>query len=437
MNVPITSQSINVMINHVIFLYSIFTTSLWVSILFLAFSPRSYLYFEVVFFDNKFEVLKVGLTFLSIELFYLIKQLFILDFSYFKHGPPGTIKESLESLQVTLYSFFKFQIFFVTNFETIVEEVIYSCFIFTKTALTSSWITLSFVILNLSYSVRVSFLEIGAFEILYILLFLFGPSETWIRRLSFSINFYISTYFKHLMKDRFVPVCMKLVDSFFKLLFLFIINVETLIEKIIYPCFIFIKMIVTSSLVTISYVILGPRYFVIFLSLYMLLLYFIDIYNIPIILNFIHGGTIKEGPVIDCMECLKSFCYETDKFKSENDETKWCQSCQMNYFKKNFKNWTSGNIQIDNYIQKNQLEKINDPKYTIFEWIHFFNIYNVEKIENYDRSCKLYSAMWRDGPLYYDFNKRIYKRKSNRKVGLRLLENLNKSLNITEFLSEV
>src|SRR6266487_3496914 len=53
-----------------------------------------------------------------------------------------------------------------------------------------------------------------------------------------------------------------------------------------------------------------------------------------------------------------------------NVEYKWCKSCQINYLKENFTNWTSGNEKIDNLIQEIQL-KVNDYKDIIFEWIPY------------------------------------------------------------------
>ena len=34
----------------------------------------------------------------------------------------------------------------------------------------------------------------------------------------------------------------------------------------------------------------------------------------------------------------------------------WCQSCNAKRFQQNFKNWTSGNHDIDEYIQNSQLK---------------------------------------------------------------------------------
>jgi hypothetical protein len=43
----------------------------------------------------------------------------------------------------------------------------------------------------------------------------------------------------------------------------------------------------------------------------------------------------------------------------------------------------------------------------------------------------MYSAIWKDGPLYYNFNKNEYTRDSNKKVTLKCLQN---SQNTTELL---
>ncbi|UZO14441.1 uncharacterized protein OCT59_005898 [Rhizophagus irregularis] len=67
----------------------------------------------------------------------------------------------------------------------------------------------------------------------------------------------------------------------------------------------------------------------------------------------------------------------------------------------------------------------------------------VSYIDNYCKTCEIgkggfatvYSAIWMDGPLRYDYNKKEYKREPNKEV---VLKCLNNSQNITdEFLSEV
>lgn len=47
-----------------------------------------------------------------------------------------------------------------------------------------------------------------------------------------------------------------------------------------------------------------------------------------------------------------------------------CKSSQMDYFRKNFTNWTSENKKIDNLIQEIQLKSIWKSD-IIFEWISF------------------------------------------------------------------
>src|SRR5436305_6058887 len=94
---------------------------------------------------------------------------------------------------------------------------------------------------------------------------------------------------------------------------------------------------------------------------------------------------------------------------------KWCRSCQVNNFKKNFKNWTSKNENIDSIIRNMQL-KINEWNDIVFEWIPYSRFKDVK------RTCKgadfdSYSAIWKNGPLIYDYeNKRKYVRDPNKKI---------------------
>ncbi|GES73448.1 kinase-like domain-containing protein [Rhizophagus clarus] len=57
--------------------------------------------------------------------------------------------------------------------------------------------------------------------------------------------------------------------------------------------------------------------------------------------------------------------------KYENSYSKWCQACQINYFKNNFTNWTSGNEKIDDLIQEEQLKYGGHGHGTVFEWIPY------------------------------------------------------------------
>src|ERR1044072_7626195 len=86
-------------------------------------------------------------------------------------------------------------------------------------------------------------------------------------------------------------------------------------------------------------------------------------------------------------------CYK----KYTNTDYKWCEPC---YLKSNFTNWTSGNEKVDDFIQKKQLE-INHYSDAVFEWIPY-NQFKVIKEISKNTFATIYSALWKDGPLFYD-----------------------------------
>ena len=113
--------------------------------------------------------------------------------------------------------------------------------------------------------------------------------------------------------------------------------------------------------------------------------------------------------------------------------SKWCKPCQIDNLKRNFANWTSGNEKIDNLVQEMQL-KIDKVDDIVFEWIPYNQFNNIKEINKGDYAI-VYSAIWKDGPLYYDNDNEEYTRMSDKKVALKCLYN---SQNITsEFLNEV
>src|SRR5436190_23584421 len=96
----------------------------------------------------------------------------------------------------------------------------------------------------------------------------------------------------------------------------------------------------------------------------------------------------------------------------KNIVIKWCESCQINYFKQNsITNWNNGNEKIDNLIQEMQLT-INSYNDTVLEWIPYSQFNDVIEISN-DSFATIYSAIWKDGPLNYDDSKMTYTRKQN------------------------
>jgi hypothetical protein len=91
--------------------------------------------------------------------------------------------------------------------------------------------------------------------------------------------------------------------------------------------------------------------------------------------------------------------------------------------------WASGNKKIDNFIQEMQFE-INDYNDVVFEWILYNQFDEIKEISKND-SITTYSAIWKDGPLYYNKQYNNYVRNSYKKVALKYLHN---SENSTDFL---
>jgi hypothetical protein len=88
-------------------------------------------------------------------------------------------------------------------------------------------------------------------------------------------------------------------------------------------------------------------------------------------------------------------------------------------------NWTSGNEKIDAFIQERLCEDI------AFEWIPYSQFNQIIETGK-NGLMTVYSAIWRDGPSYWNDE---YTRKSNKKVALKCLHN---SQNPIEFvLNEV
>jgi hypothetical protein len=122
-------------------------------------------------------------------------------------------------------------------------------------------------------------------------------------------------------------------------------------------------------------------------------------------------------------------CEKCDGMKS------WCEQCQINYFKDNFAYWTSGNEEIDKFIQGRQL-KIDRPGDIVFEWIPYNHFYNIKEVGKYDVNI-VYLALWKNGPLNWNEDNKKYIRTSPEKKGiLKFLHNLHDNI-IDGFLNEI
>ena len=110
----------------------------------------------------------------------------------------------------------------------------------------------------------------------------------------------------------------------------------------------------------------------------------------------------------------------------------YCEKCDEypNIFKRCRSYQTSGNKQIDDFIQEKKLST-NWSNHDIgFEWISYNQLSYIKEI---GKDAKTYSATWIDGPLYYDNMEWI--RKSDTKVILKCLYNSPDI--IDKFLNEV
>ncbi|EXX57726.1 Mkk2p [Rhizophagus irregularis DAOM 197198w] len=113
-----------------------------------------------------------------------------------------------------------------------------------------------------------------------------------------------------------------------------------------------------------------------------------------------------------------SYCKECGEIYTEKMWAKWCKPCQINNLKQNFTNWTSGNKIIDKFIQEMQL-KIEGYDDIIVEWIPYNQFNNIKKIGKDGFA----TAIWKNGSLKYNNKEIRYKRKPNKKVTLKCLNN--------------
>ena len=138
-------------------------------------------------------------------------------------------------------------------------------------------------------------------------------------------------------------------------------------------------------------------------------------------------------------EKLKEYyerCGLCEKCKQPKNSHGWCRICNL---QQNFKNWTSGNHDVDKFIQKMQL-KAKDSEQVI-EWIEYDRFENIEYLAKGGFGTT-FKAIWKDGHmLCWDSENNQWKREKryrhhpNYPVALKCLHN---SQNITtEFLSEV
>jgi hypothetical protein len=107
-------------------------------------------------------------------------------------------------------------------------------------------------------------------------------------------------------------------------------------------------------------------------------------------------------------------------------------TCNAIHFQQNFESWTSGNDDIDKFIQNIQLSVHYNMKNAL-EWIPYNRFSNIK----YIKKIGLYKANWIDGTIsHFDDINQNWERFDQNKVIT--LKSLNNTKNITlEFTNEV
>ena len=123
-----------------------------------------------------------------------------------------------------------------------------------------------------------------------------------------------------------------------------------------------------------------------------------------------------------------------EECNQENTGISWCRPCNAKHFQQNFKNWTSGNDDIDKFIQHTQLSA--EWYVNVLEWIPYDRIYDIKFIAK-GGFGNVYKAIWIDGYIYSCDNKNQNWERDGKNMFV-ALKSLNNSKNVTsEFINEV
>jgi hypothetical protein len=107
----------------------------------------------------------------------------------------------------------------------------------------------------------------------------------------------------------------------------------------------------------------------------------------------------------------------------------WCFKCGKNrLFEQNFDKWTSGNKDIDNFIQNIQISTIGSNQ--AVEWIPFSEFTDIKKIGE-GGFGQVYKANWKEGQIlsWNTYIKDWNRYKHNRIVALKTVSTIEKLIN--------
>jgi hypothetical protein len=111
----------------------------------------------------------------------------------------------------------------------------------------------------------------------------------------------------------------------------------------------------------------------------------------------------------------------------------WCQSCNSKQFQQDFNKWSSGNKEIDEFIQNFQLNA--NCKEEVLEWIPYEKFKDIKFLAKGGFGT-VYRAKWIDGYIRY-WNNDQNKWKRNYYVDI-VLKVLNNSQNLTvDYLQKI
>ncbi|EXX74649.1 kinase-like protein [Rhizophagus irregularis] len=136
-------------------------------------------------------------------------------------------------------------------------------------------------------------------------------------------------------------------------------------------------------------------------------------------MDFIENEPITKSNIVfgKCLNCEK-----------KRNSVGWCKDCEINALKDNFKNWTSGNINMDNFIKHTQLHANESVDY--LEYVSFDQFDLLEDTNKGGAFSTIYSAIWMEGPRWvWDEDTEQWTRNGLIKVALK---RLNNSQNISE-----
>ena len=123
-----------------------------------------------------------------------------------------------------------------------------------------------------------------------------------------------------------------------------------------------------------------------------------------------------------------------EECNQESTGYEWCRPCNAKHFQQNFKNWTSGNDDIDKFIQHTQLSANGHSN--VLEWVPYDRFYDIKFIAK-GGFGNVYKAIWIDGYIWYWDNKNQNWGRYNQNMFV-ALKSLNNSKNVTsEFINEV